>query len=135
MGLAPDAALVAVDVDGSALATVEAFLDMVGQPHRTLGRDLCTVAPDEAGDVALLLKLVTTLDRQDAEAAARLLGSLRARHAVVSFTRRSLGGRSRGMERTYRERLERLARDINAREVHEASVANELVFVLEMAGG
>ena len=135
MGLGPDATLVAVDVDGNALATVEAFLDLVGQPHRTLERDLCAVAPDEPADVALLLKLVTTLDRQDPDAAARLIGALRTRLAVVSFTRRSLGGRSHGMERTYRARLERLARDVNAREVHEASVANELVFVLELAGG
>lgn len=135
MGLAADATLVAVDVDGSALATVETFLALVGQPHRTLERDLCAAAPDEPADVALLLKLITTLDRQDPEAAARLLGALRARYAVVSFTRRSLGGRSRGMDRTYRERLERLARDVNARAMREASVANELVFVLELARG
>ena len=133
MGLAADATLVAVDVDGNALATVEAFLDLVGQPHGTLERDLCIAAVDEPADVALLLKLVTTLDRQDPEAAARLIGALRTRYAVVSFTRRSLGGRSRGMERTYRERLERLAHDVDARDVREASVANELAFVLELA--
>jgi 16S rRNA (guanine(1405)-N(7))-methyltransferase len=135
MGLGAEAGLVAVDVDGGALATVEAFLDLVGQPHRTLERDLCSASVDEPADVALLLKLVTTLDRQDPQAAARLVGTLRTAHAVVSFTRRSLGGRSRGMERTYRERLERLARDVNAREAREASVANELVFVLELARG
>jgi 16S rRNA (guanine(1405)-N(7))-methyltransferase len=135
MGLAAGAHLVAVDVDGGALATVDAFLDLVGQPHRTVERDLCSGVPHEPADVALLLKLVTTLDRQDPEAAARLVGALETRYAVASFTRRSLGGRSRGMERTYRARLDRLARDVDAREVREASVANELVFIFELARG
>lgn len=135
MHLASDATLIGVDADGTALATVDAFLALVAQPHRVVERDLLSVASEGPADVALLLKLVTTLDRQDREAAGRLLASLGARHAVVSFTRRSLGGRTRGMERTYRARLEQLAGEVHARDVREASVANELVFVLELAGG
>jgi 16S rRNA (guanine(1405)-N(7))-methyltransferase len=127
--------ILGVDVDGSVLATVDAFLSLVGQPHRTEECDLLTVPSVEPADAALLLKLVTTLDRQDPEAATRLVASLRVRHAVVSFTRRSLSGRSRGMERTYRERLDRLAREVGARDVREASVANELVFVLTLSNG
>ncbi|MGH2357528.1 MAG: 16S rRNA methyltransferase, partial [Candidatus Limnocylindria bacterium] len=81
----------------------------------------------------LLLKLVPTLDRQEPNAAARLLAALRVRHAVVSFPRRSLGGRAKGMERTYRSRLEALAAEVGARGVAEASVPSELVFLLELA--
>ncbi|HEX6620625.1 MAG TPA: hypothetical protein VF024_13245 [Solirubrobacteraceae bacterium] len=136
MGLAPTAPISAVDADGSALATVEAFLALVGQPHRTEERDLCTTTIDVPADIALLLKMVTTLDRQDAAAAARLVGGLAVRHAVVSFTRRSLGGRTaRGMERTYRARMDRLADEVGAIEVSEASVPNELVFVVTLAHG
>ncbi|HET7686410.1 MAG TPA: 16S rRNA methyltransferase [Candidatus Limnocylindria bacterium] len=135
MDLAADATLIAVDVDGDALAAVDTFLDLVGQPHRTMERDLVSVAADEEADVALLLKLVTTLDRQDPDAATRLVRGLRVDHAAVSFTRRSLGGRSRGMERTYRERMDRLASSVGAVEVREASVPNELVFVLTLARG
>ncbi len=78
---------------------------------------------------------MTTLDRQVPEAAARLLATLRVRHAVVSFPKHSLGGHGRGMERTYRKRLDRLVADAGrVSEVAEASVPTELVFVLALDG-
>jgi 16S rRNA (guanine(1405)-N(7))-methyltransferase len=133
MDLPRTAPIHAIDVDGKVLARVEAFLELVGQPHRTEDLDLSVATVDEATDVALLLKLVTTLDRLDPAAATRLIRGLGAAHAVVSFTRQSLGGRSRGMERTYRQRMDRLASDVDAGEVREASVANELVFVMTLS--
>ena len=135
MGLDRRAPITAVDVDGRALATVDAFLALVGQPHDTRELDLVEARVDVVADVALALKVVTTLDRQDPAAAARLLRNLTARHAVISFTRRSLGGRRPGMERTYRERMDRLAADVGATELTEASVPNELVFVVAIARG
>jgi 16S rRNA (guanine(1405)-N(7))-methyltransferase len=128
------ATYVAIDVDRRVLARVEAFLALVGQPHEVRALDLVANVPADEADVALLLKLVTTLDRQDPRAATRLLSGLRARHAVVSFSTRSLGGRGRGMEATYRRRLERLVAE-NAARVHdvaEASVPGELAFVLTL---
>lgn len=133
MGLRRDAMYHAVDADTRPLVTVEAFLALVGQPHDTTASDLVGALPLLAADVALLLKLVPTLDRQEPNAAARLLAALRVRHAVVSFPRRSLGGRAKGMERTYRSRLEALAAEVGARGVAEASVPSELVFLLELA--
>jgi 16S rRNA (guanine(1405)-N(7))-methyltransferase len=133
-----DATYLAIDADQRPLSTVQGFLELVGQPHRVEARDLVGGPPEDAADVALLLKLVTTLDRQDGEAAARLLRGLRVDHAVVSFPARSLAGRGKGMERTYRERLARLVADVGrVRDVTETSVPNELVFVLrlEPAGG
>lgn len=122
----------AIDVDAATLGVAGRFLEAVGQPHVAEVRDLVAEAPAEAADVALLLKLVTTLDRQDADAAARLLRRLRAGHAVVSFAARSLGGRG-SHERTYRARLDRLVEESGrVRSVREASVPGELVFVLEL---
>lgn len=135
MDLGRGARYVAIDIDGAALRTVDAFLDLVEQPHAVSERDLVAAPVDEPAAVALLLKLVTTLDRQDPGAAARLIRGLRVDHAVVSFTRRSLGGRSSGMERTYRRRMEGLAREVGVDDLAEASVANELVFVLRLANG
>ena len=137
MGLA-SATYEAIDVDERPLVTVRQFLSLVGQPHRVTHRDLVAAPTAEPAYVALLLKLVTTLDRQDPSAAARLVGALHVGYAIVSFTTRTLGGRSRGMERTYRDRLARLVSDAGrVAEVSEASVASELVFVLrlEPAGG
>jgi 16S rRNA (guanine(1405)-N(7))-methyltransferase len=124
----------ASDVDAGTLEVVRGFLQAVEQAHSVTVHDLVADPPiaDSVADVALMLKLVTTLDRQDAEAAARLLRGLPARHAVVSFAARSLGGRG-GRERTYRERLDRLVRDAGrVRDVAEASVPNELAFVLTL---
>jgi 16S rRNA (guanine(1405)-N(7))-methyltransferase len=133
MGLAADATYLASDVDRRPLARVATFLELVGQPHAVEARDLVTSPPTDDGDVALMLKVVTTLDRQDPDAAARLLRALRVRHAVVSFPRRSLAGRGKGMELTYRDRLERLVADVGrVRAVAEASVPNELVFALTL---
>jgi len=128
-----DARYVATDVDEGAIGVVGSFLDAIGQPHRVETRDLVDGALDEEADVGLLLKLVTTLDRQHRDAASRLLQGLRTGHAVVSFAARSLGGRGGGRVRTYRERLERLATDSGrVRAIEEASVPNELVFVLTL---
>ena len=135
MGLPPGAAYHAVDVDRRSLAVVEGFLALVGQPGGVHERDLVAdwrvPAPAE---VALLLKLVPLLDRQDPSAAARLIADLDVRHAVVSFPARSLGARRSGFEATYRRRLEELSGDAGARVVGEASVPNELVFVLALRG-
>ena len=108
----------------------------MGQPHTVEARDLVETHPAQDADVGLLLKLVTTLDRQDPDASTRLLGALRVRHAVISFPKHSLGGRGKGMERTYRDRLDRLAADAGrVSAVAEASVPNELVFVLTLTDG
>lgn len=129
-----DAMYLAVDADTRPLATVDGALDLVGQPHRVEAIDLVRDLPSDAtADVALLLKLVTTLDRQDPAAAARLIGELDVRHAAVSFTTRTLGGHDRGMERTYRRRVDRLVADVGrVTDVTDASVPNELVFVLAL---
>ncbi len=90
------------------------------------------IHPTTRADVALLFKLVTTLDRQDPDAAERLVAALRVRHAVVSFPVRSLAGRGRGMERTYRARLERLASGPRVRDVVEVPVPGELLAVMTL---
>lgn len=135
MGLPGDAIYLASDVDRRPLAMVASFLELVGQPHEIQARDVIARPPAHVADVALLLKLVTTLDRQDPEAAARVIRALRVDHAVITFPRHSLAGRRRGMERTYRRRLDRLVADAGGiGAVAEASVANELVFVLTLDG-
>jgi 16S rRNA (guanine(1405)-N(7))-methyltransferase len=134
MGLG-DATYLARDVDERPLATVHDFFELVGQPGSVLTLDAVAHVPPESADVALLLKLVPTLDRQDPGAAARLIRGLAVGHAVVTFPARSLGGRGKGMERTYRDRIDRLA-EASGRvsAMAEVSVPNELVFVLTLDG-
>lgn len=133
MALDPDAEYLACDADRRVLDEVESFLGVVGQPHRTWPCDLVAGAPREPADVALVLKTVPLLDRQDPAAAARLLRELRVSRVVVSFPSRSLGGRG-GLDRAYRLRMDALAQELGGRvaDATELRFATELVFVLSM---
>ncbi len=135
MGLSPTAHYRAVEVDTAQLALVDGYLSLVGQPHGVEAADLAGGWRADPVEVALLLKLVPLLDRRGRGVASDLLAGVAARHAIVSFPARSLGGRDKGMERTYRERIDGLVHDLGARVtgITEASVPNELVFVLALA--
>ena len=139
MGLPTSARYVAIDADAAAIALVDGFLALVGQQHATEVRDLVAPLNADPADVALLLKLVPVLDRQHPDAALRLIRGLAVAHVAISFPVRSLGGRRRGMETTYRRRVDALVAALGprVRGVQEASIPNELVVVikLERAGG
>jgi len=134
MALPPSTHYAAIDADAAAIALVDGFLSLAGQPHTVEVRDLATPLDGAAADVGLLLKLVPILDRQHPDAANRLIQGLTAHHVVVSFPLRSLGGRRREMETTNRHRFDALVTGLGPRvgEVREASIPNELVFVMEV---
>ena len=135
MALPQTSAYHACDVDRRSLDVAGEFLELVGQPHHIHARDLVAHGPPPIrSDVALLFKLVPLLDRQDPAAAARVLRAVEARHAVLSFPSRSLAGGRRGMAATYRARLDDLVAELGAADVREASVPNELVFVVTLDG-
>ena len=136
MGLPRTATYHAADVDRRSLEVAGEFLELVGQPHALHAGDLVAESPPTVhADVALLLKLVPLLDRQDSSAATRVLRALDARYAVITFPSRSLGGGGhRGMAATYRRRLDDLVAETGVSEVREASVPNELLFVLTLHG-
>jgi 16S rRNA (guanine(1405)-N(7))-methyltransferase len=64
-------------------------------------RDVTHACPRGEVEVALLLKSLSCLEHIDKGIGARLLDILRARHLVVSFPLRSVGGRNVGMAEHY----------------------------------
>ncbi len=108
MGLARDAHYVAWDLDGRALALVGRFFRLVGQKGEMRCADLLGDLPLPRADVALLFKLLPTLERQQAGAAARLLDRIDARVVVLSFPTASLGRRARGLVAGHRRLLDDL---------------------------
>jgi 16S rRNA (guanine(1405)-N(7))-methyltransferase len=134
MGLPRDARYVAYDVDRQLLDIVSGCLDLLGIPCRAASRDLIAAPPDDACDVALLLKTVPNLDQQHPDAAARVLSVIRARHIVISFPTRSLGGRGKGMARTYRQRFADLLDETSLARAGEFEFDGELVFVVSGEG-
>ena len=101
MGLGPDAKYVPLDIDQRLTALTNDFLGRLGRPALAECRDVLVSPPSVEADVALLLKTAPCLEQQEPGATARLLGDLKARHAVVSFPVQSLGGRDKGMRRHY----------------------------------
>jgi 16S rRNA (guanine(1405)-N(7))-methyltransferase len=85
-------------------------------------------------DVALILKAVPCLDQVDRSAAARLLEVIDARHFLISFPVRTLGGRNKGMATTYQARVDKLLAGANWN-VQRIELATELVFLVSRAAG
>jgi 16S rRNA (guanine(1405)-N(7))-methyltransferase len=133
MGLPPGCRYLAYDIDAAMLNFVAGFLDLIGVDHRVCLRDVVADPPDDACDVALLLKTVPCLDQQHPGAAGDIMRAVRARHIVVSFPTRSLGGHGgKGMDRSYRERVVAgLGTGDWGRLLEEIELPGELVFVVE----
>jgi 16S rRNA (guanine(1405)-N(7))-methyltransferase len=114
LGLPRDAIYHARDCDRRMLALVGRFFERVGQVGTSEVVDLIALANGDAStsltvatpplptaDVAFLFKLLPTLERQRAGAAAQLLARLDCRVAVLSFPTVSLGARAKGMADHY----------------------------------
>jgi 16S rRNA (guanine(1405)-N(7))-methyltransferase len=130
MNLAPDTQYTAYDIDRRVIQLVGGFLTLCGVPHTVDVLDLAARSPAQSGDVALLLKALPCLERQEAGSARRLLTELNVRHVVVSFPTRSLGGASKGMLHQYREVLASLLTGLPWR-ASELRAHPELVYVLD----
>jgi 16S rRNA (guanine(1405)-N(7))-methyltransferase len=101
MGLPRDTRYVALDIDSRLAAATNRFLSIWGQAGMAFCADVLLLPPQEAVDVALLLKTLPCLEQQEPDAAIRLLQHIRARHVVVSFPTKSLSGKAKGMSRQY----------------------------------
>ncbi|MBA2447166.1 MAG: 16S rRNA methyltransferase [Chloroflexi bacterium] len=131
MGLPAGARYLAYDIDKEQMALVDTFLTHVGVEHVAEVRDVLANPPAEPADAAFLLKTLPCLEHQEAGAGARLLRAVEARHVVVSYPTRSLGGRvNKGMARTYRDQLHAIIAG-ESWTVQEIEFENELVFIIE----
>jgi 16S rRNA (guanine(1405)-N(7))-methyltransferase len=130
MDLAPGTEYVALDIDCQRIAFVNRFLALAGLAPLALCQDLLAQPPAGRADVALLLKLSPSLERQEEGATLRLLAGVRAPTAVVSFAVASLTGRQKGMAEHYGRRFAAMARGQSWR-VTELRFESELVFVVQ----
>ncbi|MEM9455704.1 MAG: 16S rRNA methyltransferase [Myxococcota bacterium] len=118
------------DIDRALVQFVGTCLELLGhRPHAAVV-DLLGSPPWPSTEVALVLKTLPCLEQQQAGASDALLGSIPAPRLVVSFPTRSLGGRAKGMGRTYADRFEAL---LSARgwSADRFEVGPELVYVVD----
>jgi 16S rRNA (guanine(1405)-N(7))-methyltransferase len=130
MGLPPGTDYVALDIDCPRIAFLNRFLALAGLAPRARCQDLLAQPPADRADVALLLKMSPSLERQEEGATLRLVAGAQAPTVVVSFAVASLTGRRKGMEAQYGSQFAALARG-QSWHVTELGFDSELVFVVQ----
>ena len=105
MPLAPGATYYACDIYSDLVAFLNTFFGLADVDGRATTCDLVSGPPTEPVDVALVLKILPPLEQLGRTNGIRLLRALNARHLLVSFPARSLGGRDKQMVEHYEERF------------------------------
>jgi len=105
MGLVAGVCYVALDIDRTRVRFLNRYLALAGLQPLARCQDILAQPPSDRADVALLLKMGPTLERQEQGATLRLVEQLQARFVVVSFAIQSLGGREKGMLEHYEQQF------------------------------
>jgi 16S rRNA (guanine(1405)-N(7))-methyltransferase len=91
--------------------------------------DAANEMPGENADVAFLFKLVPVLEQQKKGLAYRLIKSLNAKTAVITFPIKSLSGREKDMAKFYSSRFEQdLPEGFSI--MRKETVGSELVYII-----
>ncbi len=130
MPLDADTRYYACDLDGQVVVFIDEALRILGQPGQATACNLLEGTPQQQVDVALALKLLPCLEQLDKAISLRLLESVQARHLIVSFPVKSLGGRNKGMPANYAARFQELVAQ-TAWSVQRFAFQSELVFVVK----
>ena len=123
---------IALDIDATRVHFLNRYLTLAGLEPLARCQDILAQPLDDRVDVALLLKMSPTLERQEPGSTLRLVEQLRASHVVVSFAIKSLGGREKGMAQHYQQQFEVWAQEQQWR-TEKLTFETELVFVVAKA--
>jgi 16S rRNA (guanine(1405)-N(7))-methyltransferase len=129
MNLPSDVQYVALDIDEERARFLNRYLSLVGLMPLARCQDVLVQAPEDEVDVALLLKMSPSLERQSAGATLRVLDRLMAPFVVVSYAIKSLGGREKGMIDQYQRQFSEMAEG-RWWEVEKLVFDSELVFIV-----
>jgi 16S rRNA (guanine(1405)-N(7))-methyltransferase len=129
MPLAPGAKYWAYDIYDDMIAFLGQTIPLCGVEAHVCSQDVTRLPPTPPVDLALMLKVIPCLDHLDQSAASRLLEVIDARHFLISFPVRSLGGKAKGMVATYEARMDQLLVG-RSWQVRRLEFPSELAFVL-----
>ena len=130
MGLAVGSRYVALDIDANRVHFLNRYLALAGFEPLARCQDILSKPPEDDADVALLLKMSPSLERQEPGATLRLMEQLHTPYLAVSFAVKSLGGREKGMAGQYRQQFTTWM-DNRRWPVEKLTFETELVFVVE----
>ena len=128
--LPPTTELIAYDIYADQIAFLNDFFALAGVRGRAEVRDVVGRPPDEAADLALILKTLPCLEAIDRRAPERLLDAIAAPRLLVSFPAQSLGGRRKGMAAHYEAQFRRLL-DARGWPATRFAFATEIAFLVE----
>jgi 16S rRNA (guanine(1405)-N(7))-methyltransferase len=134
MPLSPEARYVAYDMYADMMAFLAEAMPLLGVRGAAHTVDVVALPFDEPADLALVLKTLPCLEQVEKGFAPRLLEALPARHLLVSYPARSLGGRAKGMVETYRAQFAALVAERPWR-VQSWLFQGELAFLVDKQGG
>jgi 16S rRNA (guanine(1405)-N(7))-methyltransferase len=120
----------AYDVYYDLVEFLNEFMGISGVDGMAEARDITLRPPEDGADLALILYSIPCLDKIDGSASGRLLDSIDARHLVVSFPIRTLGGVRKGMREHYAKRFDQLMEG-RSWETSNLNFDTELVYLIE----
>ncbi|MBN1984572.1 MAG: hypothetical protein JW795_23800 [Chitinivibrionales bacterium] len=118
-----------VDIDTRIISSINSLLVCLGRQPSAVSSDLFAFLPTIQADVVLLMKTLQNIEHQHKNSSQRLLACLQARHIVVTFPVRSLGGRQKGMEVSYESFMASLCASFPCT-VRRLHYPEELVYVI-----
>jgi 16S rRNA (guanine(1405)-N(7))-methyltransferase len=130
MPLAADARYYAYDIYGDLIGFINQFMAIAGINGNAWTQSISMSCPAQEVELALVLKTIPCLEQVDKAAGARLLESIRAKHILVSFPARSLGGKQKGMVANYEQRFYDLISDYSEWSVQQFEFESELLFLV-----
>ena len=129
MGLPAGTRYDASDIDSGVVSAVGRLIPALGYVGGAESRDVLAAPPAGRPDVTLLLKTAPCLERQEPGSVVRLLRAIRSPFVVVSFPTKSLGGREKGMRRSYAKFMAEVTAELSV-EVQKLEYDTEAVYVL-----
>jgi 16S rRNA (guanine(1405)-N(7))-methyltransferase len=129
MPLKPGAQVILCDIFSDMLAFVDAFRIHMGLDGVGFVCDLVEQVPDNPVQAALLLKTIPCLEQLQKGIGSRLLEGINAETLVVTYPAASLGGRNKGMRKTYTDQFAELIEG-KPWHVRGLEIGSELVYIV-----
>jgi len=108
MPVANDFTYIAGDVVRPMVQFLSSYFELRGIHGTAEMLDLSDSVPSQPVQLALLMKTLPLMEQIERGLSKKILENLNAEHILVSYPIRSLGGRQKGMEETYRSQFDDL---------------------------
>jgi len=119
----------ASDVVNPLVGFLEKYFEIFGFNGTASILDLSFSIPSQPVQLALLMKTLPLMEQIERGLSQKVLEGLNAEHILVTYPLRSLGGRNKGMEETYRSQFDQLVAGRDW-EIQEFRFPNEVAYLV-----